>query len=64
MGGIYNASLNTEDLTFQFSEKNQNRGGLQTGTVVYIPVPEPTTLGLMGLAMGGLLARRRKSKSR
>ena len=63
MGDIYNTSLNTEDLTFLFAEKNENRGNPQVGNVVYIAVPEPTTLSLMGLAAAGLMGRRRKRQN-
>jgi hypothetical protein len=64
MGDIYNTIQNSGDIQFQFSEKGINRGGLQTGSVTYVGVPEPTTMSLVAVASAGLLARRRKRLNR
>jgi hypothetical protein len=54
LGDVYNTIQNSGDVQFQFSEKGINRGSLQTGSVTYVGVPEPT------VASAGLLGRRRK----
>jgi fibronectin-binding autotransporter adhesin len=62
-GDIYNTSVNAEDYVFKYGsvESNDTTVDTDTGSVIYVqPVPEPTTLGLMGLAAAGLLGRRRK----
>src|SRR5205085_5396272 len=50
------ASQLTQDLTLQFNVKGGGLG-LKTADVV---VPEPSTLALVGIGAGALLARRRK----
>ena len=64
-GDIYNTTVNAEDYVFKYGsvESNDTTVDTDTGSVIYVqPVPEPTTLGLMGLAAAGLMGRRRKSK--
>jgi hypothetical protein len=41
-------------------ESNDTTVDTDTGSVIYFP--EPTTLGLMGLAVTGLFSRRRKRR--
>jgi hypothetical protein len=63
LGDVFNVTSGVKDLTFEFSEPNVNGGDPTTGTtydgaaVIYLPIPEPTSLGL--LAVGGALAMRR-----
>ena len=66
-GDIYNLSLGgsghgSEDLVFKYGsvESNDTTVDTDTGSVIYFP--EPTTLGLMGLAVTGLFSRRRKRR--
>jgi autotransporter-associated beta strand protein len=66
LGDVFNVTSGVKDLTFEFSEPNVNGGDPTTGTtydgavVNYLPVPEPTTLGLLGL--GGLAMMRRRRR--
>jgi autotransporter-associated beta strand protein len=66
LGDVFNVTSGVKDLTFEFSEPNTNGGDPTTGTtydgaaVNYVPVPEPTTLGLLGL--GGLAMMRRRRR--
>jgi hypothetical protein len=62
-GDIYNTTVNAEDYVFKYGsvESNDTTVDTDTGSVLYVvPVPEPTTLGLMGMVAAGLLGRRRK----
>jgi len=62
-GDIFNTLSNDEDITFAFSEAdptnagNPVTGSTYNGQVVYVGIPEPATLGMLGL--GGVLAMRR-----
>jgi hypothetical protein len=49
------------ELTLQFQVSNGGFGQ-KTATLIY-GVPEPTTLGLVGIGAMGLLARRRKARN-
>ena len=52
----------TQDLTLNWQVQS---GGvvLKAGDIVPLGIPEPTTLGLIGVGAMGLLARRRKAKT-
>ena len=61
-GDIFNTS-GPQDLTFEYGVPDADGSDVDTeiGTVVYSSgTPEPTTLGLIGLAAAGLMGRRRK----
>ena len=66
LGDVFNVTGGVKDLTLEFSEPNTQTGDPTTGTtydgavVSYIPVREPTMLGLLGL--GGLAMMRRRRK--
>ena len=64
-GDIYNTSVNAEDYVFKYGsvESNDTTVDTYTGSVIYV-TPEPTTLGIVGLAAMGLLARGRKKLER
>jgi hypothetical protein len=64
-GDIYNTSVNAENYVFKYGsvESNDTTVDTYTGSVIYV-TPEPTTLGIVGLAAMGLLARGRKKLER
>ena len=62
-GDIFNTS-GPQDLTFEYGVPDADGSDVDTeiGTIVFSSgTPEPTTLGLMGVAAMALVARRRKS---
>jgi hypothetical protein len=67
LGDVFNVTSGVKDLTFEFSEPNANGGDPTTGTtydgavVNYLPVPEPTTLGMLGLGGIAMMRRRRRT---
>ena len=55
------AALWFEDGLGSGTSRNPTTGAVTIGSPVNTPIPEPSTLGLMALATGGLLKRRRQA---
>jgi hypothetical protein len=66
LGDIFNVSATTQALTFQWGTETSTGG--EGGTVYssqpidYIPAPEPTSLGLLGVGALAMMRNRRKSE--